>query len=353
MSFIPIIAIIVLALGAVGYIAYRLMYNSDGAVPVTGYDEIQQAKMEFLAQQKQQRKSGASQAAFAHDVDYKETATLKDKIMTLEDENAKLGVQVSNLQRENSALTKVKESLKESQSLTESLKKENEALNKKLTDQEEKFKELNENIEKISSELESAKSQESLGQEIWEKEIAELKAEKEQLLVARYELDELKKQNFFYEDQESKVKNKYKRLAERFVALRRRVKAEEKAGLDKIDQLENTNRILESKIVLMEQEKANLVDEMERLKERSESPARLDNLGDVFGSREDAGGSQGGPSIQNDLMQKDYEKIKELNEHLLEKERILQYELTKSRAHSLGLEKVCEGLAEKIENYNL
>lgn len=37
-------------------------------------------------------------------------------------------------------------------------------------------------------------------------------------------------------------------------------------------------------------------------------------------------------------------KIKEFNEHLLEKEKILRYELTKARAQALGLEKICAEL---------
>jgi len=43
-------------------------------------------------------------------------------------------------------------------------------------------------------------------------------------------------------------------------------------------------------------------------------------------------------------------KIKEFNAHLLEKEKILRYELTKSRAQALGFEKLCEDFKIRIEN---
>ena len=43
------------------------------------------------------------------------------------------------------------------------------------------------------------------------------------------------------------------------------------------------------------------------------------------------------------------EKLKDFNQHLIEKEKILKYELTKSRAQSLGLEKICEDFKIQIE----
>ena len=42
-------------------------------------------------------------------------------------------------------------------------------------------------------------------------------------------------------------------------------------------------------------------------------------------------------------------RIKEFNNYLVEKERLLKYELTKSRAQSLGFEKLCEDFKVQIE----
>lgn len=44
-----------------------------------------------------------------------------------------------------------------------------------------------------------------------------------------------------------------------------------------------------------------------------------------------------------------YNKLKEFNAHILDKEKMLQYELTKSRAKILGLEKICEDFKVQIE----
>lgn len=46
----------------------------------------------------------------------------------------------------------------------------------------------------------------------------------------------------------------------------------------------------------------------------------------------------------------DCKKLRELNSSLLEKERLLQYELAKNRAQSVGLERVCEDFKVRIES---
>lgn len=56
---------------------------------------------------------------------------------------------------------------------------------------------------------------------------------------------------------------------------------------------------------------------------------------------------QSNPS--NLTLDQDYQKIKELNAQLLEKEKILQYELTKSKAQALGLERICEDFKIQID----
>jgi len=48
-------------------------------------------------------------------------------------------------------------------------------------------------------------------------------------------------------------------------------------------------------------------------------------------------------------LERDFTKIKDINTYLLEKEKLLQYELTKERAQSLGLERVCEDFKIQID----
>jgi chromosome segregation ATPase len=52
---------------------------------------------------------------------------------------------------------------------------------------------------------------------------------------------------------------------------------------------------------------------------------------------------------RNANLERNFKQVEEFNLHLREKERMLQYELTKARAQSLGLEKICEGFKVQIE----
>lgn len=52
-------------------------------------------------------------------------------------------------------------------------------------------------------------------------------------------------------------------------------------------------------------------------------------------------------------LEEKFNKLKEMNNRLAEKERTLHYELTKYRAQNLGLEKICEDFQRKIEKMNV
>ena len=51
----------------------------------------------------------------------------------------------------------------------------------------------------------------------------------------------------------------------------------------------------------------------------------------------------------NSDLRDEFKRTEELNEHLLKKEKMIQYELTKNRAQALGLEKICEDFRTQIE----
>jgi len=51
----------------------------------------------------------------------------------------------------------------------------------------------------------------------------------------------------------------------------------------------------------------------------------------------------------NQGLKNDFEKTKEHNAHLIEKERFMEFELSKNRAQALGLEKICEDFKVQIE----
>ena len=51
----------------------------------------------------------------------------------------------------------------------------------------------------------------------------------------------------------------------------------------------------------------------------------------------------------HDGLERDFTKIKDMNTYLLEKEKLLQYALTKERAQSLGLERICQDFKVQID----
>ena len=51
-------------------------------------------------------------------------------------------------------------------------------------------------------------------------------------------------------------------------------------------------------------------------------------------------------------LSKEMEKLKGFNNQLLEKEKITQYDLIRSRAQAVGFEKICKDLKVKIEQMN-
>ena len=69
-----------------------------------------------------------------------------------------------------------------------------------------------------------------------------------------------------------------------------------------------------------------------------------ESLEDVVRQRDDALKNLGS-------MKDQFEDLKEQTDHLLEKDKLLQYELSKFRAHSVGLERLCEDFRNRIESY--
>ena len=367
-SFILVGGVILVAVVCVGYLAYRMIGGSSDAVAISDVSEIQKAKMEFLSQQQ----SGA--VPVEQSVNYQETAVLKDQIMALEDENSKLRNELTILQKEKGDLLSTKEKLKESSEIIHELKESNEKLKGDIMEQTRKCSDLTNDIERISAELESSSGQDTLAVEIWEKEIADLKAEKEQLLSARAELDELKRTNLALEDEETKLASKYKRLVERFALLRRSAVEQKEEHNSAIEKIKYENELLAGKVKITEERSKQLEDELQEMKHKTGKAFGLENLEEVLDqqkaileqSRQNMEGRSETIKVlseieserdklleQNIVLQRNYDKLKDLNDHLVEKEKILQYELTKSRAQSLGLEKVCEGLTEQIDSLNL
>lgn len=234
---------------------------------------------------------------------------------------------------------------------------ENNKLKKQVQEREAEFSRLTVEIGAAKKVYEDLLAQEGSKAEDFQKNIARLAQEKEALL--------------FKKDQESI--SKVSELEAELAAARQadadrqaqfndtltRLKAENQSLLEQGQESQKQIERLRGNIELMQKinnQKLNEANEaMHRLEiQRSESDRiqqelldkqlsqTLAEVGEFKKEREQL--------LQaHDGLERDFTKIKDMNTYLLEKEKLLQYELIKERAQSLGLERICEDFKIQID----
>ena len=234
---------------------------------------------------------------------------------------------------------------------------ENNKLRKQSQEREAEFSRLTVEIEAAKKAYEHLLAQEGLKAEDFQKNIARLAQEKEELS--------------FKKDQESI--SKVSELEVELAAARQadagrqaqfndtltRLKAENQSLLEQGQESQKQIERLRGNIELMQKinnQKLNEANEaMHRLEiQRSEADRvqqeildkqlsqALAEVGEFKKEREQLLQARDG-------LEQDFTKIKDMNTYLLEKEKLLQYELTKERAQSLGLERICEDFKIQID----
>lgn len=94
--------------------------------------------------------------------------------------------------------------------------------------------------------------------------------------------------------------------------------------------LKDAKKLLEAKISVMEDDFKNELNQVKQV------------MSDIVAQKEEA-------TQQVSLLEKDVSKYKDLNTTLIDKAKILQYELNRYRAQASGLEKVCENFKSQME----
>ena len=145
-----------------------------------------------------------------------------------------------------------------------------------------------------------------------------------------------------------------------------------------IEKLKSENQRLQTQLKEEISKITNLEEKMGPIQKKSQdfvlkadsqqTPVSLSTLGDELRSQMEAmrktietlktenqslleaqkGLGQGGPGDSLGWQEK-FDQVKKMNAYLLEKERFLQLELTRSRAQALGLEKICAGFQSQLE----
>jgi len=120
--------------------------------------------------------------------------------------------------------------------------------------------------------------------------------------------------------------------------------AEKRHAENKIQQDE-----LRKFISTLESEMGELIKAQKLGVDRSEFQMLTNRLESSIATIESLKGKNKGLQGSNQGLQNDFERTKEYNAHLIEKERFMEFELSKNRAQALGLEKICEDFKIQIE----
>ena len=234
---------------------------------------------------------------------------------------------------------------------------ENNKLKKQVQEREAEFSRLTVEIEAAKKAYEHLLAQEGLKAEDFQKNIARLAQEKEELSLK-------KDQESISKVSELEVELAAARQADagrqaQFNDTLTRLKAENQSLLEQGQESQKQIERLRGNIELMQKinnQKLNEAnDAMHRLEiQRSEADRiqqeildkqlsqALAEVGEFKKEREQLLQARDG-------LEQDFTKIKDMNTYLLEKEKLLQYELTKERAQSLGLERICEDFKIQID----
>jgi len=200
------------------------------------------------------------------------------------------------------------------------LTKNNQQLEKELREQKESYKQMKQNVEILKTEFVQVKDRGNQQVKALEEKIAAMQKDQGQMQDSSA-LDDLRTKVASLEKQREESKNQESKLNE--VIKQLGVKKEE---LEKV------------------QKPAIGPDELDLLSNRlSGSIAAIETLK----------GENKKLQISNDKLKGNFDKTKEFNQCLLDKENIMQFELVKNRAQTLGLEKICEDFRKQIESMNM
>jgi len=206
--------------------------------------------------------------------------------------------------------------LKQAQESMELSAKRNEELKKQLEEYGASNEQLKKTVEEMKDNLKQEKNKEVLKVKALEKELNNLSEEKQQLICDKKLFEKLKQENQRLSQHLKRSDERMKELLENTASLKisgeHKLREAQKAISSLKGDFTDQEAIAQKKI----QESAERIKVLETQK--------LETVG------------------SSELLEAKCDKIENFNTQLREKEKILQYELAKSRAQAIGLEKICE-----------
>src|SRR3989338_8702893 len=234
---------------------------------------------------------------------------------------------------------------------------ENNKLKKQVEERESEFHRLTSEIDAAKKAYEQLLSQEGSKADGFQKSIVRLAREKEELLLKK-EQESISRLNQLEAEFTAARQAEAGRQAQ-FNETVARLKTENQSLLEQGQESQKQSERLRANIELMQKinnQKLNEAQEAMRILQiqKSESDRIQHELLDKKLS--DALAEVGGFRKEREQLlqahnglERDFTKIRDSNTYLLEKEKLLQYELTKERAQSLGLERICEDFKIQID----
>lgn len=335
------------------YFIIRGIKNSDDTkiVPLSDLKEIKEFKEPILDAQVQNQKSVGSLEEYIIKQNFseKKTQQLKsseklilneDQIKKLKEDNEQLSVDISNLkdalerevaskknlfeQEESNQIAELKKALEASKESIERLTVENHRITKLLDQEKTEYSRLEESAIALKTELRKITEQEKPQIEKLEEKIRNLIQEKEALSNSKLMLDKVMIENqellFHIKDKESQISKQNEDF--------KTAQSEYELKLNNLrnEQMQLKEQLNSHDIQQLSQQLSQANQIITQLKQEETA---------LFKTKEDT---------ESRLQQ-----IKKINDNLLEREKFLHYELAKSRAQVMGLERFCEDFKEQLE----
>jgi chromosome segregation ATPase len=285
---------------------YRASAEEKSAVPISDLKEITEFKNAYMSKQEMASSS-----------------VEEDESLKKED----LAIRSLEQQKEPEEVLEDKEAqLVEAQQTIERLKGENQLLNIQIEEQELKVSHIERDVDNIRHKFEESQRKEHMAIQEWEGEITRIRCEKENVLQDRERLVKLETEN-------QTLIAQLRKGEQNIAALQENLRLVEKENEQKLNEANAIINSLNTKEAQRVQSQGTLNEQLSESKETIETLQQ---------EREQMVHAKA--DLETEL-----KKIKDFNARLLEKEKMLQYELTKNRAQALGLERICEDFKIQID----
>lgn len=243
----------------------------------------------------------------------------------------------------------LKSELEESRVKVSLLEKEIAALEEKAVQQARKDQEEIVRLAAENSQFQKQIAEQGLRLGRFEEKVFGMQTEKEQLLLSHELVDDLKSKNQRLQERCEEGNVLLRRLEDENRTLlaqaeekdgqiqdvRKNLELMQKSNNQKLNEAHETISLLQVQKQEGDRARENMLN-----KELSEAMSKLETLNQ---EKEDL--SRAKTDLENNLRH-----IKEVNAHLLGREKILRHELTKNRAQAIGWEKICGDFKTQIEH---